>query len=313
MDMIDNMRMFVRVVEAGSFTAAAKQADTSTGMMSRAISSLEGHLETRLLHRSTRRLALTDSGRRYFERLKSILNEVDEAAAEARNALVRPYGRLHIHSMPGLGQRHVTAAIVAYQADYPDVTVELTLSQRVPNLIEDGYDLSIVTAPSLPDSAYVTQTFGISYSILVASPEYLEKMGTPKSPTELGDHVCLGLDTPAAPANEWRLQGPEGEVSHILLSAPFQVNIPEAMGVALRAGRGIGSLAIYSAIDDIRSGKLVRVLPEYRLQTLNVYAVYVSRFYLDAKVRTFLDHLRTTLSPALAAEERELMRIAVND
>lgn len=312
MDMLENMRTFVRVAQAGSFTAVAKQTDVAIAQVSRAIASLEEYAQTRLLHRTTRKIALTDSGRRYFERVSSILSDVDQANAEARNALVRPYGRLRIHTMPGLGQSHVTASIVAYQERFTDVSVEITYSQRMPNLVEEGYDISILTASSLPDSAYIAHTYGKSHSILVASRDYLDTHGTPSTPADLDAHACLRLDTPAEPNGEWLLHGEDGSVvPHSVLMAPFQVNAPEAMMVALRAGRGIGSLAIYSALDELRSGRLVRVLPDYRLQLLDVYAIYVSRQFMDAKVRTFLDHLRSTLPPALGADEQALEAMAM--
>ena len=162
MDMLENMRLFVRVVEAGSFTAVAKEIDATTAQVSRAVSNLEAHVQTRLLHRTTRHLGLTESGERYFERAKSILAEIDYANAEARNALLRPSGKMRIHAMTGLGQSHVVSSIVRYQEDNPDVSVELTLAQRMPNLVEEGYDVSIVTASQLPDSGYVAQTCGTS-------------------------------------------------------------------------------------------------------------------------------------------------------
>lgn len=311
MDMLENMRTFVRVVQAGSFTAVAKQTDVATAQVSRAIASLETYAQIRLLHRTTRKIALTDSGRRYFERLLSILGDVDQANAEARNALVRPYGRLRVHTMPGLGQSHVTASAVAYQASFPDVAIEMTYSQRMPNLVEEGYDVSVVTASSLPDSGYIAHSCGTSYSVLVASRAYLDRCGVPSTPADLMNHTCLRLDTPAEANGEWLLHGAAGEtVSHAVLAAPFQANAPEALSIALRAGLGIGSLAIYSVIDDLRSGQLVRVLPDYRLTMLDVYAMYASRRFLDAKVRTFVDHVRATLAPALQADERALAEIA---
>ncbi|WP_175855267.1 LysR family transcriptional regulator [Burkholderia anthina] len=311
MDMLENMRTFVRVVQAGSFTAVAKQTDVATAQVSRAIASLETYAQIRLLHRTTRKIALTDSGRRYFERLLSILGDVDQANAEARNALVRPYGRLRVHTMPGLGQSHVTASAVAYQASFPDVAIEMTYSQRMPNLVEEGYDVSVVTASSLPDSGYIAHSCGTSYSVLVASRAYLDHCGVPSTPADLLNHTCLRLDTPAEANGEWLLHGAGGEtVSHAVLAAPFQANAPEALSIALRAGLGIGSLAIYSVIDDLRSGQLVRVLPDYRLTMLDVYAMYASRRFLDAKVRTFVDHVRATLAPALQADERALAEIA---
>ncbi|VWC57224.1 MULTISPECIES: LysR family transcriptional regulator [Burkholderia] len=311
MDMLENMRTFVRVVQAGSFTAVARQGDMATAQVSRAVASLEDYAQIRLLNRTTRKIALTDSGRRYFERLLAILGDVDQANAEARNALVRPYGRLRVHTMPGLGQSHVTASAVAYQAIFPEVSVEMTYSQRLPNLVEEGYDVSVVTASSLPDSGYIAHSCGRSYSVLVASPAYLARHGTPSTPAELAGHTCLCLDTPADANGEWQLHGAGGDVAaHTVTAASFHANAPEALSIALRAGLGVGPLAIYSVIDDLRSGRLVRVLPDYRLTMLDVYAMFASRRFVDAKIRTFLDHLRATLSPALAADEHALEAIA---
>jgi len=302
MDTLNSMRMFVRVVEAGSFTAVGRQTNTATAQVSRAISSLEEHLKVRLLHRTTRHLSVTEAGRRYFERVKSVLAEVDIADAEARNSMARPYGRLRVHSVLELGQRYVTTAIIQYQNENPDVSVDLTLAQRVPNLVKEGYDISVMAATNLPDSDYVTQIFGSSYSILVASPEYLARRGRPTTPRDLKRHTCLRLDLPGEVADEWRLQGPDGERDIGVATSPFHANVPDALRLALQSGSGIGPLAIYVALDDIKDGKLVRVLPDYRLRMVNVYAIYPSRRYVDAKVRMFLDLLRVTLAPALERE-----------
>jgi DNA-binding transcriptional LysR family regulator len=311
MDMVENMRTFVRVVQAGSFTAVAKRTDVTVAQVSRAIANLEEYAKTRLLYRTTRKVSLTDSGRRYFERISSILNDVDHANAEARNALIQPYGRLRVHTMPGLGQSHVIASLVAYQLKFPDISVEVTYAQQMPNLVEEGYDVSVVTTSGLPDSSYIAHTYGRSYSVLVASKEYLEKHGTASTPAELAGHRCLRLDTPAESNCEWLLHSASGQVvSHPLLSAPFSTNVPEAMLLALRSGLGIGSLAIYSVIDDLQSGRLVRVLPDYRLTMLDVCAMYVSRQFMDAKMRTLLEHMRKTLSPALQADEQAMNSIA---
>jgi DNA-binding transcriptional LysR family regulator len=311
-DILGDMRSFVRVVEAGSFRAAADQSDCSTAHMSRAVSTLEKHLGIRLLHRTTRHIGLTDSGERYFARLKTILSELDFAVDEARSALTRPYGRLRLHSVPGLGQKHVTGAIVQYQLQNPEVKIELSLSQRIPNLVEDGFDISLLAMPALPDSGYVATTLGASYSILVASPDYIKRRGAPATLFELSGHTCLRLELPNASADEWHMQGQTGTYLFNVPDSPFQVNMSEALRQAIRAGVGIGPLAVYSAIDDIRDGRLVRVLPTYRLQKLNVYAVYHSRQYIDAKVTTFLEHLRLTLSPALEDEEKEIERLTYN-
>jgi DNA-binding transcriptional LysR family regulator len=306
MDKIHKMLAFSRVAEVGSFTAVADQMESTAGNISRAVSALEDELRTRLFQRTTRKLSLTEAGERYYLRCKQILAEIEQADAEARDALVEPQGKLKVHVMPGLGQTHITGAIIEYQSRFPAVSFELTLAQTMPNLIEEQFDVSIVTATTLPDSAYVSQVLGTSYSILVASPAYLADHPAPSLPDELSNHVCVQLNTPAEAVNEWELQSPQGDEIFVLPSVQFAVNDPEAMRVALRAGAGVGSLAVYSAIDDILAGTLVRVLPDFHMRTRNVYAVYPSRHYVDAKIKTFVAFLKDSLGSRLASQEKEL-------
>jgi DNA-binding transcriptional LysR family regulator len=310
MDTIQNMRMFVRVVEAGTFTAVANENDMTTAQISRAVSSLEKQLQATLLRRSTRHLSLTEVGTRYYERSKAILADIDFAQAEARSLVTTPSGLLRVHSSPGLAQRFVTAALVAYQHEHPDVSVELGIEQEVPNLVEDGYNVSLVCASRLADSSYVARALGTTHSVLVASPAYLSKHGVPRTPADLADHVLLRFSSPVASANEWQLESADGTVTVEVDASPFQVNAPDALAHALRIGTGIGALALYSVFDDLRSGALVRVLPQYRLRPFTVYALYPQARYPDAKVRTLIEYLRTTIHDGLVSMQRELETIS---
>jgi len=309
-DIIQNMRVFVRVVEAGSFTAVAKEIDVTTAHVSRAVSMLEEHLQTALIHRSTRHLSVTNAGAKYYERAKAILADFDHANAEARNTSTHPEGRLRIHCAPGLAQSHVMSMLVAYQADNRDVSIELDIAQSMPNLIEDGVDLSLISATELPDSQYVAQSLGSSYAVLVASPEYLAQRGTPAEPEDLAGHSLLRLATPVSAADTWHLENAGTERVIVIADSPFQINSPDALRTALRAGAGIGMLAIYNAVEDLRAGALIRVLPQFRLRPFQVYAVYASRRYLDAKICTLLEHLRATLSPALQQVQHDIEALA---
>src|SRR5258708_3430402 len=170
MDTLQNMRVFSRVVEAGSFTAAAQQLNTTTAYASRAVSDLEAHLRTRLLNRTTRRIALTDAGERYLQRCQQILAYVEEAEAEASDAHARPSGKLRVHTMSSFGGRYVVPALVRYQQLHPEVSVQLTLSQRIPDLLEEGFEVSIVLGYGLPDSGLVSQRLGSAFSIACAAP-----------------------------------------------------------------------------------------------------------------------------------------------
>ncbi|MEM5343084.1 LysR family transcriptional regulator [Paraburkholderia azotifigens] len=303
-DIVGSMRVFVRVVETGSFTAVAKENAVTAAQISRAVTALEEQLHTALLHRTTRHLSLTEAGSRFYERAKAILADLDAATDEARNASVSPAGKLRLHCAPGLAQSMVAAALVGYQRDYPDVTVELKIEQSMPNLVEDGYDVSLISATQLPDSIYVAQALGSAWSVMVASPDYVKRNGMPLTRDDLAAHTLLKLETPVSPPDEWHLENANAmDDRHVLTltHAPLQVNAPDVMRAMLLDGAGIGTLATYSAIEDLAAGRLIRVLPQYRVRPFTVFAVYPSRRYLEAKVRTLLAHLRSTVTPALEA------------
>jgi len=305
MDTLQNMRVFMRVIEDGSFTAAARYLNTTTPHVSRAISDLESHLRTRLLNRTTRRLALTEAGERYLQRCEQILAFVDEAEAEAGDAQARPSGTLHAHAMSSVGQRYVIPAISKYQQEFPEVKVDLTLAQRIPDLFDEGYDVSLVMATDLPDSGLIAQYLGTTHSILCASRDYLKRYGVPRTPHDLHQHNCLQLITSIFPADKWAFQGPAG-AEIVSIAGGFQVNVAESMGVAIREGMGIGTVPMYSAIDGLRRGDFVRIMPEYGLQHMNLYALYASRQYLDAKIKTWVECLRRLIPEFLAADAAAL-------
>ncbi|WP_236212150.1 LysR family transcriptional regulator [Metapseudomonas otitidis] len=309
MDTLQTMRAFSCVADTGSFTAAAQQLGTTTANISRAVAHLEGHLKARLLNRTTRRIALTEAGQRYLLRCQQILAYVEEAEAEAGDAHARPAGRLRVHSMTGIGQHYVIRAMAGYRQQYPDVSFDLTLANRVPDLLDEGLDVAIVVATELPDSGLVSQRIGATYSILCASPGYIAERGAPRTPADLAQHECLLLISPVMPFDRWHFVGPDGEQMITLGNPSFQVNVGDAMTEAIRSGMGIGVLPLYSAIDGLRDGSLVPVLPHYRLQCLNIYALYPSRQYLDAKIKTWVTYLRETLPDALQADEVELAGI----
>ncbi|CAL8474348.1 LysR family transcriptional regulator [Caballeronia novacaledonica] len=311
MDTLQNMRVFVRVVEAGSFTAAAQHLNTTTAYASRAVSDLEAHLRARLLNRTTRRIALTEAGERYLQRCEQILAYVDQAEAEAGDAHARPSGKLKVHSMTSFGQHYIVPMISRYQQRHPSVQVDLTLAQRVPDLLDEGYDVSVVLASDLPDSGLVSARLGSVYSIACASPAYIEQYGAPHVLSDLVRHTCLHLMTPVFPPDRWVFDGPNGQETVSLGPSTFTVNVAEAMVVAIRESMGIGVLPTSSALPGLRAGTLVRVLPQYTMQELNVYALYPSRQYLDAKIRTWVEFLREALPDTLAADAESLKEFVV--
>jgi DNA-binding transcriptional LysR family regulator len=307
MDKLSNMSVYIKVVEMGSFTAVANHLESTVGNVSRAVSALENMLDTRLIQRSTRRLSITDTGRRFYERCTKILADLEHAEAEASNAALNPRGTLRVHCVPGLARHLVTGAVLEYREEFPEVTVDLMLSQRMPNLLEDQLDVSILIARTLPDSAYVSQKIGISHCVLVASPEYLQRHAAPLTPEDLNDHQCLLLGTVDYVRDEWQLKSKTGDATFTPKGPSFSVNDMDAMAVAVRAGAGIGLLAGFSAIEDLRSGRLVRVLPEFHTYERNVYAVYTSRQFIDAKITRFIDTLKNRVGAQLTMTAQELI------
>ena len=303
MDLFQTMRFFSAVAQSGSFTAAAQILETTTTNVSKAISGLEARLQTRLINRTTRRLALTEAGVRYLQRCEKILEEIREAEDEAGTAQVMPAGRLKIHAMSAIGNHYVIDAIARYRELYPTVTFDLMLTNRVPDLLEEGFDMSIVLARDLPDSGFVAQRLGITYSILCASPTYLKKRGIPESPGDLVAHDCLRIVNTVMPVEHWVFDGPEGVETVNAPLSPFHINTADGMTIAITHGMGIGIQPLASAVDGLKAGTIVRVLPEYRLEPLNLFAIYPSRKFIDAKIKTWVEFLKNTLPDLLTLDE----------
>ncbi|QZP31532.1 LysR family transcriptional regulator [Pseudomonas sp. DR48] len=308
MDILQNMRIFRSVALAGSFTAAAVQLDSTTANISRGISQLEKHLRTRLFNRTTRRIALTDSGKRYLLRCEQILKSVAEAEVEAGDAHTQPTGQLNVHSMTGIGQHYVVDAIARYRKNYPDVTFNLSMSNRIPNLVNEGFDVSIILAIDLPDSTNVSQKLGETYSIVCASPSYVKAFGAAYRPQDLLNHACLTLVSPVIPLERWAFDGPNGHEEVTITSSPFLVDSVDAMKTAISNDMGIGILPVHAAIKGLSNGTLVRVLPRYRLEELGLYAIYPSRHFLDAKIKTWVEYLKNSL-PEVLADHKAVLKI----
>ncbi|HBN8522196.1 LysR family transcriptional regulator [Pseudomonas aeruginosa] len=300
MDLIQGMHAYIRVVESGSFTLAAEAMGISTSKVSRLVSSLEHQLSARLLQRTTRRLLVTDIGMRYFERCKQILGDIADAAAEVSSFQSRVAGRLRVHAVTEFGLERLTPLLVDYLDRYPDVSIDLSLTQGTPAMLDEGLDVLIALAHSLPNSSFISQRLGQVFSVVCASPDYLSQHGVPKRPEELRGHRCLQLVDPLF-TDGWQFSGSAGE-ELIELEDVLKVNLPEAACVAAASGLGICLLPSFVAAKALRQGSLVRVLPEYRLHHRDVLAIYPSRHFLDAKVRTWIDFLKGSLPKAFACD-----------
>ncbi|MEN5139436.1 LysR family transcriptional regulator [Pseudomonas juntendi] len=303
MDMLQAMRTFVRVVDCGSFAGAAQVLDISGAQVSRIVAELESQLQTRLLHRTTRRLRMSEAGERFLERARQIMLLTEEATDEARGAHLTPRGRLRFHCTHGLGLL-IMPLVARYNASCPEVVMELTLSQRNPGPLADGQDVVITIGQGLPDSQQIAIPLGHIYSILCASPEYLARNGVPEHPEDLRGHTCLRTVDPLF-EEDWSFEGHPGRCV-IVPQDTFLTNVADAMLKATELGMGVGLLPYYSASEAIEQGRLCRLLAPHRLRLREIYALYPSRHYLDAKVRTWLDFLKEQL-PLLFAEHQRVV------
>ena len=289
MDTLVSMKVFRQVVEVGSFVGAAERMEMSAAMASKHVMHLEQQLGARLLNRTTRRVAPTEAGREYYERLSQVLTELEEAEQMVGAASVVPQGRLRVSSLSAFGLSHVMAAVADYAAQYPQVTVDITLSDRVVELIDEGFDVAIRASPSgLKSSSLIARQIAMAHLLLCASPEYLRRRGTPKTVADLARHNILQYTGVSA----LDVLQATGEAARVRLSGNLIVNHLEAQRVMVLHGAGIALLGTEVIGADLAEGRLVPVLvDEVPPRELPIHVVYASRRHLSAKVRSFVDFL----------------------
>lgn len=288
MDRLAAMTAFAGVVEHGGFTPAADALRLSRAMVSKHVQDLEAHLGARLLNRTTRRISLTEAGQVYYQRVARLLADLDETEAAVGALQATPRGRLRINSGMSFGILHLASAVAEYMAAYPEVSVELTLNDRVIDLVEEGYDLAI-RITQLADSSLIARRLASARGAVCASPAYLERHGWPRHPAELAGHNCLGYSY-VQPRDEWSFDGPDGLVS-VHVRGTLEANNGDVLRAAALLGLGIARLPTFLIGPDLRSGALLPVMPEYRIPETGIYAVYPHSRHLSAKVRSFVDFL----------------------
>lgn len=288
MDQLGAIRAFIKVAEAGSFTRAAEQLELSASSMTRTVSDLEEKIGTRLLHRTTRKLALTEAGKIYLERCRNILQDLDEVDALVGSNATRVSGKLRLVAPALFAMRKLPPVLAAFQAAYPDVTIEMVLADRNVDLIEEEFDLGILAAARLTGMTLVSRHLTSTDYYACASPEYIARHGQPTHPSDLERHACLVFRTEhAGDEVVFRDLHEMNIVAHPKVT--FLANNIGMVRAAALAGMGIATLSAYLVDDDIRSGRLMRVLPEYQLPGSEFRVVYSSRKFLSAKVKAFVD------------------------
>ncbi len=278
--------VFVAVVENGGFSAAARTLRISKSAVSKRINQLEKHLGVRLLHRTTRKLSLTEAGERYFEHATQALTAAGQAEDAVTELQGEPQGNLKISSPMSFGRLHVAPLIPKLLRRYPKLQIDLVMDDRKVDLVAAGFDVAIRSG-RLPDSTLVARKLAPLRQVLCASPDYIDRYGLPGTPAELTGRNCV-LFSYSSDANEWTLNGEDGP-EIVLVSGSYRVNNSEALLEALREGVGIGRLPTFVAGPDLKTGRLVTLFESYRIPDQTFYAVFPEREYLPAKVRAFLD------------------------
>jgi len=289
MDKFQEMASFVAVVEAGSFVGAADATGVSKAAVSRHVAELEQRLGARLLHRTTRRLSLTDDGQLFFARAKEMLAAIDEAESEISSRSGEPSGLLRINAPLTFGVMHLAPLWGRFAQLYPKVSLDIELSDRVVDLVEEGYDLA-VRITNLPSSQLVSRQLASTRMVACASPPYLALHGTPQHPRDLAQHEVISYSYWAA-RNEWTFVAPDDNPVVVRTRARIHANNGDTCRAAALDHQGIILQPDFLVADDLRRGDLVELLPTYRAMTLGIHAVYPSRKHLPIKTRRLVDFL----------------------
>ncbi|MBY6203478.1 LysR family transcriptional regulator [Halomonas denitrificans] len=287
MDRFTEMQVFVAVVDAGSFTAAADRLDLSRAAVSRHVAALEQRLGVRLLNRTTRSLSLTGDGERFHGRASALLGELAEAEAELAGA-AEPRGRLRINVPVSYGLLRLAGHWPEFMARFPLVRLDVTLSDRLVDLVEEGYDLA-VRIGRLPSSSLVARRLATTRLVLCAAPDYIERHGAPESPADLARHAVLAYSLFSA-GDRWRFDGPNGS-EEVKVSPVFRSNSGDTLVAAAVAGRGIVLQPTFLVARELDRGQLTELLPGYSAGELGVHAVYPAHRHMPSRLRALVDFL----------------------
>ena len=287
MDRLDEIRAFVAVAEARSFTQGARKLDVSGAQVSKLVARLENRLGARLLNRTTRDVSLTDTGQAYLERSRELLEDFDALETSVRD-LSGPSGTLKISAPVSFGRNQLTPALLEFASGCNAVSLDVSFTDRVVNLVEEGFDVA-VRIGHLTDSSLVARRLAAVRMVTCASPEYLARAGTPMALEDLADHEAI-LDTNVRDATTWRF-GPHNDVREVRVRGRLRFNGAESCVAAAVAGFGITRSPAFAAAEELRAGRIVPILCNFEPELIHVYAVYPHARHLAAKVRAFVDFL----------------------
>ena len=308
MDRLESMSTLVAAVEAGSLSAAGRRLRMPLATVSRKVAELEAHLQTRLLHRSARRLTLTDAGQAYLIACKRILEQIAEAERAATGEYSVPKGELVVSAPLVLGRIHVLPIAVEFLQAHPDIDLRLALSDRNSNLLEDHVDVA-VRVGELPDSSLIALRVGATGRVVCGSPSYFARRGVPRRPEDLARHDCVAFENVSA-SNAWSFESKRSSAT-VSVRARLCVNGAEAAIDAATAGLGVTRVFCYQTLQAERAGTLVRVLRPFEATPMPIHLVHVAQPLLPLKLRAFLDFVAPRLRARLSPPARRQPRRAV--
>lgn len=296
MDRPGEMAVFVRVVEAGGFSAAARATGLTPSAVSKLIGRLEDRLGARLLHRTTRSISLTHEGVAFYQRSVRILRDIDEAEQAISQLHAVPSGRLRVNAAVAFATYQIVPILPEYLDQYPQVHLELTVTDRVVDVVEEGVDVAIRLGPRV-DSSLISRQLATDHRIICAAPAYLLRNGTPTTPGDLSRFNCLTWIGNQGGLNEWPFIGPHGPYT-VCVKGNIEVNNGESLFEMTLAGLGIARMAGFRVGEALKAGRLVALLTDqHREQPLSIHAVYPHRRHLLPKVRSFVDFLTWKFTP----------------
>src|ERR1700742_3009894 len=288
MDRLTSLTAFVRVVDSGGFSAAGRRLNMSTAMISNHVQALEARLGVRLLNRTTRKISLTEAGKAYYDRCTHILADLEQADDIAGALHSTPRGTLRVHTVTSMVP--LASSVVADMlTSYPEVSVDLTMGERTVDMIDEGYDIAVRLTP-LPDSSLIVRSLATWRHVLCCSHGYLEAHPRPQQLSDLTQHNCIRHELYPF-GDEWHFADRKGNPASVRVSGNLVTNSGDMLRLAALQGTGVFLAAGFLVHDELESGQLIRLLPEYRLVEFAMNAVYPHRHHLSAKVRTFIDML----------------------
>ncbi|MBT9318141.1 LysR family transcriptional regulator [Actinobacillus pleuropneumoniae] len=285
MDKLNAINLFCRVIETQSFTQAAQLEQISLAMASKLIAQLEEHLNVRLLHRTTRKITPTEAGLLYYQRCLPILNELKDAENSVSNITSTLQGKITISLPMDFGSRFVAPYLGQFMTTYPNIQLNIEFSDRRVDVVAEGYDL-VLRIGALEDSSIVAKRIARSELVLLASPEYLAKHGTPENLAQLTEHTCLIYEN----HQQWQFTDGDQKVK-IKPNAHVISNNGYALLQMTKAGQGIVNLPLFLAKEDINAGRLIEILPQYKQHSIDISVLYPHRRYLSPKVKVLIEFL----------------------